>query len=151
MIWALGTVRLWGDAQSLGTAYSFPFGLHGVDVHLDAFFCCKELAGQVIDVEYLTRTYSDLNPLLCTYQWSPRRTSVPTWRLDPTLLDDPAFRASLGEVIHNYWLENAGTASLLAVEWEVLTAVVQGHCISNKSLLDNKRGYLRICPRIWER
>lgn len=64
-------------------------------------------------------------------KWAQERPAIPVWRLRPEALDDPVFRDEVGTGITQYFLENEGTASTTAMEWDAFKVVVRGICITN--------------------
>lgn len=82
---------------------------------------------------------------------------IPTWRLNTEACEDPAFRDSLGTIVHDYLAENEGTASSFLTEWEALKVVVRGYCIAsslwicwelNHKILQQER-FLDSLDRLW--
>lgn len=59
------------------------------------------------------------------------RPAIPNWRLNPELLNNLVFRKAVRTGVTQYFLENEGTASSIAVEWDAFKVVVRGLCITN--------------------
>ncbi|KAJ1183282.1 hypothetical protein NDU88_000107 [Pleurodeles waltl] len=77
------------------------------------------------EANYLGKTLSDHNPLEVVLTLGKVPTLIPTWRMQPTLLEDAALRDTLGAATDSYFAKNEGTASTPFVEWGVFKVVIQ--------------------------
>ncbi|KAJ1117020.1 hypothetical protein NDU88_005221 [Pleurodeles waltl] len=53
-------------------------------------------------------------------------TPIPMWWLQPLLLEDTVLKEEIEQAITNFFVENAGTASSLLMEWEAFKVVIRG-------------------------
>ncbi|KAJ1214371.1 hypothetical protein NDU88_001990 [Pleurodeles waltl] len=84
------------------------------------------MQAQVTKTTYLGKRLSDHNPLELTMRWGRASVPVPTWRLQPMILEDTALREELAQTITTFFHNNAGSASSPLVEWEAFKVVIRG-------------------------
>lgn len=84
----------------------------------------------MVDTTYLGKTLSDHNPLEVVLTWG--RIPIPTWKLNPSLLEDSVFHSTLNTAIINYFAEKANTTSSRQIEWDAFKTVLRGAAISRR-------------------
>ncbi|KAJ1091423.1 hypothetical protein NDU88_004549 [Pleurodeles waltl] len=55
--------------------------------------------------------------------------TIPTCRLQPTMLEDQVFRSATGEALSKWLSDNWVTFTSKLIDWEVMKAVLRFHCI----------------------
>lgn len=120
--WELGDV--WRKLHPDDREYSFFSHPHALHTRLDRIFCSLHLLPSITAATYLGKTLADHNPLEISIHWGRVPTPIPTWKLQPTLLEDPIFKAALADATSHYFTENAGTASNCMVEWDAYKTLV---------------------------
>ncbi|KAJ1161596.1 hypothetical protein NDU88_002080 [Pleurodeles waltl] len=87
------------------------------------------------------------------------RTPIPTWQLQPAILEDDEFKHTIGLAIDTYFKTNEGSTTSTLEEWDAFKAVIRGKCLSavageRRALLHdiekaehNQRELERKCPK----
>ncbi|KAJ1175197.1 hypothetical protein NDU88_000488 [Pleurodeles waltl] len=79
--------------------------------------------------EYMGKTFSDHNLLQMQLEWGAARLLVPSWGLQPAVLEDHALRAEKAETLTHYFAESWGTSTSKLMDWEAMKVVLRGHFI----------------------
>lgn len=93
------------------------------------FFCQAPHTHMFSATEYLGRALSDHSPLLMKFTPTHDRTPIPSWRLDPSLLEDEGFHQLLAAQLTTFFIENVNTTSSPLIEWEAFKVFVRGQCL----------------------
>lgn len=128
---AWGLLDSWRVHHGTSRDYSFFSVPHALHVRLDSLLCSPEVHSLVRHTEYLAKTITDHNPCLLILRWTKDRPAIPSWRLNPHLLEDPVFHEELRVTIDNDFTENAQSTASRSLEWDAFKVVVRGHCMSS--------------------
>lgn len=128
--WGLGDV--WRMHLLKSREYSFFSCPHSLHTRIDRILCSLNIVASVSTTTYLGKKLSDHNPLEITIQWGRVPTPVPTWKLQPALVEDQVFRTTLADATKNYFRENADTAGSCQIEWDAFKTVIRGVAITTK-------------------
>lgn len=126
--WTIGwrLTDIWRQLHPTHKEYSHYSFVHSLHTRIDRFLCSTSLITQATHSTYLAKTFSDHCPLMLTLSWGRIPTPVPTWRLQPQLLEDAPYRATMLNTLVHYFRENWNTASSHLMEWDAMKSVVRG-------------------------
>jgi len=132
----VGAVDPWRFLYPKSREYSYFSHVHHSYSKIDYFFIDKSLLPSVGQIEYLPIVESDHAPmqldLICNLRYSER----PLWRLNTSLLSNPAFCTFVSTAIDNFLLLNRSESTTASTLWETLKVVIRGEIISYTSTLN---------------
>uniref|UniRef100_A0A8C5LZP1 Reverse transcriptase domain-containing protein n=1 Tax=Leptobrachium leishanense TaxID=445787 RepID=A0A8C5LZP1_9ANUR len=136
---SLQLVDVWRAFHAGERDYTFYSPVHSSYSRLDYLFVQQHTVLNVVDSAIQAQTWSDHCPLLITFSSPLSRPSERQWRLNTTLLQDPALRQEIATCLSNYFLDNENTEVSFATIWEAHKAVLRGIFISRATALKRER------------
>lgn len=123
---------LWRMFNPSGRDYSFHSSVHNVYTRIDYFLVDKKLIPYILSTKYHNILISDHSPVTFCIDLNNTSSPNPTWRLDPQLLSDPAFKAYLSREIKTFFDINNTPNISPSLLWETFKAYLRGCVISFK-------------------
>ncbi|KAJ1152186.1 hypothetical protein NDU88_004963 [Pleurodeles waltl] len=99
-------------------------------MRIGLILCMDTITHLIRNASYMAKTLSDHCRLITALRWGRQHTRIPTWRLQPTLLQDPPFRKEMADNIESYFKINTGSTSTRATEWDGHKVVTRGMCMT---------------------
>lgn len=134
----VGAVDPWRFQFPHSRAYSYFSQVHHSCSRIDYFFIDKSLLPSVGQIDYLPIVESDHAPvqldLICNLKYNEK----PLWRLNTSLLSDPAFCTFITTAIDDFLLHNRSESTSASTLWKTLKVVIRGEIISYTSTLNKK-------------
>uniref|UniRef100_A0A8C5Q824 Reverse transcriptase domain-containing protein n=1 Tax=Leptobrachium leishanense TaxID=445787 RepID=A0A8C5Q824_9ANUR len=119
--------------------FSFHSMVHNSYTRIDYIFMPGDTLPRVLDCSLSDITWSDHAPLLLTLHDSYRYTNRPPWKLNESLLSDPAIEKDLEQIMTEYFDLNATPDMSADILWLAHKAVLRGACIKWASHLNKTR------------
>uniref|UniRef100_A0A8C5LKV7 Reverse transcriptase domain-containing protein n=1 Tax=Leptobrachium leishanense TaxID=445787 RepID=A0A8C5LKV7_9ANUR len=140
---SLDTMRLvdvWRTFNASARDFSFYSPVHDSFSRLDYLFVQQHQLPLVSDTNVGVRSWSDHSPVWMSMTSPLVRPRERTWRLNVTLLDDPAFTAKISEHLTNYFQDNLDVEGVpVGTVWEAHKAVVRGLLISRATAVKKSK------------
>uniref|UniRef100_A0A8C5LNF6 exodeoxyribonuclease III n=1 Tax=Leptobrachium leishanense TaxID=445787 RepID=A0A8C5LNF6_9ANUR len=132
---SLQLVDVWRAFHAGERDYTFFSPVHSSYLRLDYVFVQQGMLLNVVDSAIQAQSWSDHCPLLITFSSPLSRPSERQWRLNLTLLQNPAICQDVTTCLRNYFSDNERAEVPFPTTWEAHKAVLRGLLISKATAL----------------
>uniref|UniRef100_A0A8C5MAV6 exodeoxyribonuclease III n=1 Tax=Leptobrachium leishanense TaxID=445787 RepID=A0A8C5MAV6_9ANUR len=119
--------------------YTYYSTIHDRYSRIDYLLIPSNFAHLLQSVTIGATSWADHCPVLMTIASSLYRPKSAHWRLNETLLNDPAILTGLRDTLQHYFIENTSPDSPPPTIWEAHKAVARGYLISQGARLKRER------------
>lgn len=125
-----GYIDPWRFLNPSTKQYSFLSYVHRTYSRIDYFLIDKTLTPYIVSAEYSPIAVSDHSSVILDIRFELKHKSFRSWRLDPLLLSDAAFRNHISDAIDFFLETNQSDDTSPTLLWETLKAFIRGKIIS---------------------
>ena len=132
-------IDVWRDAHSTDRDFTYYSHVHKTYSRIDHVFTFSPLLSFVSSAMILPMSWSDHSSvqIVLTDLWA--NSSPPSWRLNESLLNDPAFEKEIERAIKQFFEENSSSVSSPVTLWAAHKATMRGTLIQLASKVKRER------------